>query len=52
MNNDLNQAPTYVKLAVDLIMVLEQSDVSPEDVLQALEIVKSDYTNKLAADQQ
>lgn len=47
MSNPLEQAPTHVKLAVDLIMLLEQHDVTPEDVLKALEIVKSDFEKKL-----
>jgi|TARA_R110001592_G_scaffold252315_1_gene515036 hypothetical protein len=36
-----------MKLAVDLIMILEQHDVAPEEVLKALEIVKSDFEKKL-----
>jgi len=47
MNNSLENAPTYVKLAVDLIMLLEQHEIPAEDVLAALEIVKSDFQNKL-----
>ncbi len=47
MTNPLKQAPTHVKLAVDLIMLLEQHDVAPEEVLKALEIVKSDFEKKL-----
>ena len=47
MNNALDQAPTHVKLAVDLIMLLEQHDVSAQDALAALEIVKADFENKL-----
>lgn len=47
MTNPLDQAPTHIKLAVDLIMILEQHDVAPEEVLKALEIVKSDFENKL-----
>lgn len=42
----LESAPDEIKLAVDLIMLLEQSDVSPETVLAALEIVRRDYENK------
>ncbi|MEI5639209.1 MULTISPECIES: DUF2496 domain-containing protein [unclassified Pseudoalteromonas] len=48
MNNALDQAPTHVKLAVDLIMLLEQHDVSAQDALAALEIVKADFENKLS----
>ncbi|MBH0078744.1 DUF2496 domain-containing protein [Pseudoalteromonas sp. NZS11] len=47
MTSPLDQAPTHIKLAVDLIMVLEQHDVAPEEVLKALEIVKSDFEKKL-----
>ena len=47
MNNSLENAPTHVKLAVDLIMLLEQHELPAEDVLAALEIVKSDFQNKL-----
>ena len=47
MSNSLENAPTHVKLAVDLIMLLEQHDLPAEDVLAALEIVKSDFQNKL-----
>ena len=47
MTSPLEQAPTHIKLAVDLIMILEQHDVAPEEVLKALEIVKSDFEKKL-----
>ncbi|MBH0055601.1 YbaM family protein [Pseudoalteromonas sp. SWXJZ94C] len=43
MTNPLDQAPKHIKLAVDLIMILEQHDVAPEEVLKALEIVKNDF---------
>ncbi|BDF93936.1 MULTISPECIES: DUF2496 domain-containing protein [Pseudoalteromonas] len=46
MTKELEQAPTHVKLAVDLIMLLEQHEVAPEDVLNALEIIKADYERK------
>ncbi|TCV94430.1 DUF2496 domain-containing protein [Biostraticola tofi] len=36
-----------VKLAVDLIMLLESNEVEPEVVLDAIEIVKKDYQSKL-----
>ncbi|MFD1801599.1 pleiotropic regulatory protein RsmS [Mixta tenebrionis] len=42
----LESASDEIKLAVDLIMLLEQSDVAPETVLAALEIVRRDYENK------
>jgi len=47
MSNPLEDAPSHVKLAVDLIMILEQHDVEPEEVLKALDIVKSDFEKKL-----
>lgn len=47
MSNSLENAPTHVKLAVDLIMLLEQHELPAEDVLAAIEIVKSDFQNKL-----
>jgi len=43
MSSELESAPNYIKIAVDLIMLLEQNDVPAEDVLAALEIVKSDF---------
>ena len=48
MTSPLDNAPTHVKLAVDLIMLLEQHEVAPEDVLKALELVKSDFEQKQA----
>ncbi|KZN36790.1 pleiotropic regulatory protein RsmS [Pseudoalteromonas luteoviolacea] len=47
----LDDAPQHVKLAVDLIMLLEQNEVVPEDVLKALEIVKQDFSNKIQLEQ-
>ena len=43
----LENAPDDVKLAVDLIMLLEENQVSAQTVLGALEIIKRDYENKL-----
>ncbi|MAD05381.1 DUF2496 domain-containing protein [Pseudoalteromonas shioyasakiensis] len=48
MSSELEHAPDYIKIAVDLIMLLEQNDVPAEDVLAALEIVKSDFEKKLS----
>ena len=42
----LENAPDEVKLAVDLIVLLEENQVAPETVLKALEIVKRDYEKK------
>ncbi|EWH08198.1 hypothetical protein DS2_18553 [Catenovulum agarivorans DS-2] len=43
----LDSAPNHVKLAVDLIYLLETNDLEPEDVLQALKIVEDDFKQKL-----
>ena len=43
----LENAPDEVTLAVDLIMLLEENQVSAQTVLGALEIIKRDYENKL-----
>ncbi len=44
----LENAPDDVKLAVDLIMLLESHDIAPDVVLSALEMVKRDFVKKLA----
>ncbi|WP_071601371.1 pleiotropic regulatory protein RsmS [Dickeya chrysanthemi] len=43
-----NETPD-VKLAVDLIMLLEENQIAPEVVLAALEIVRRDYQLKADA---
>ena len=43
----LENAPDDIKLAVDLIELLESNQIAPEIVLSALEIVRKDYLNKL-----
>lgn len=43
----LENAPDEVKLAVDLIVLLEENQVSPDTVLKALEIIKQDYERKM-----
>ncbi|MDA8477543.1 pleiotropic regulatory protein RsmS [Citrobacter sp. Awk 4] len=51
----LENAPDEVKLAVDLIMLLEEHNVAPDTVLKALEIIKRDYerkTQQLASSQE
>lgn len=45
----LEQAPDEVKLAVDLIMLLEQHQIPNATVLAALEIVRQDYLRKQEA---
>lgn len=44
---NLSEAPAYVKLAVDLIMLLEQNDIAADVAIEALEIVKQDCQRKL-----
>lgn len=39
----LEQAPDHIKLAVDLIEMLESAQLSKETILQALEIVVTDF---------
>lgn len=43
----LENAPDDVKLAVDLIELLEINNIAPQIVLSALEMVRQDYVNKL-----
>ena len=43
----LENAPDEVKLAVDLIMLLENHEIAAETVLKALEIVRRDFEGKL-----
>lgn len=45
-SSSLESAPAEVKLAVDLIYLLEANEIDPETALKALEIVKSDLLNK------
>ncbi len=44
----LENAAPEVKLAVDLIMLLENNAIEPTVVLAALEIVRQDYLRKVA----
>lgn len=44
----LENAPDEVKLAVDLIMLLEQHHIPAETVLAALDIVRRDFITKQA----
>ena len=46
----LENAPQDVKLAVDLIMLLEESAIDPQTVLRALDIVRRDYERKMRED--
>lgn len=42
----LANAPKHVQLAIDLIMLLEQHELAPSDVIAALDIVKADFIAK------
>ncbi|WP_158007217.1 pleiotropic regulatory protein RsmS [Aliivibrio fischeri] len=42
----LDNAPDEIKLAVDLIYLLESNEVDKETAIKALEIVFSDFKNK------
>ncbi|MGB9096517.1 pleiotropic regulatory protein RsmS [Erwinia sp.] len=48
----LENAPEEVKLAVDLIMLLEENSLSPQTVLAALAIVQKDFEAKIAKEKQ
>ncbi|WP_428776056.1 pleiotropic regulatory protein RsmS [Vibrio sp.] len=43
----LSKAPDHVKLAVDIIYLLESNNIEAEVALEAIEIVKSDLQQKL-----
>ncbi len=44
---DLDNAPEDIKLAVDLIFLLETNQIAPAVALKALEIVKKDLEEKI-----
>ncbi|KII75542.1 pleiotropic regulatory protein RsmS [Vibrio renipiscarius] len=44
----LDSAPDEIKLAVDLIYLLESNNVDPQTALEAIKIVQSDLQAKLA----
>lgn len=44
----LENASEEVKLAVDLIMLLEENNLAPQTVLAALAIVQKDFEKKAA----
>lgn len=46
MNAALDDAPDHIKLAVDLIMLLEQQQLDATVILAALDIVKRDFCQK------
>lgn len=43
----LDQAPDHIKLAVDLIELLESHNIEPSVAVDALTIVLKDFQNKL-----
>ena len=45
-NTGLETAPQEIKLAVDLIQLLEENELELETTIQALEIVLADFKNK------
>ncbi|MCL1057697.1 pleiotropic regulatory protein RsmS [Shewanella gelidimarina] len=45
----LAAAPAEVKLAVDLIFLLESNNIAPDVALAALKIVSADLESKLTA---
>jgi len=45
-NQSLENAPEHIKLAVDLIQMLEQSDIDNATAIAALEIVLNDLKQK------
>ena len=47
----LENAPDDVKLAVDLIVLLEENQIPARTVLRALDIVKRVYEKKLQSDE-
>lgn len=51
-NTSLVDASPSIKLAVDLIQLLEDNQIETEVVLQALEIVTKDYQRKQKSHQE
>ncbi|MEQ9887010.1 pleiotropic regulatory protein RsmS [Pectobacterium zantedeschiae] len=47
----LENAPPEVKLAVDLIMLLEENKIEPRIVLAALAMVRTDFEKKLSQEE-
>ena len=46
--SSLDNAPEEVKLAVDLIYLLESNEIDPKVALEAIKIVQQDLQAKLA----
>ncbi|WP_210455506.1 pleiotropic regulatory protein RsmS [Vibrio crassostreae] len=49
-SSPLDNAPEEVKLAVDLIYLLESNEIDPKVALEAIKIVQQDLQAKLASD--
>ncbi|MFB1076189.1 pleiotropic regulatory protein RsmS [Photobacterium damselae] len=47
-NSPLDSAPAEIKLAVDLIYLLESNEIDPAIALAALAIVKTDLERKIS----
>ncbi|PAJ73394.1 hypothetical protein CJF42_16075 [Pseudoalteromonas sp. NBT06-2] len=47
MSSSLDSAPEHIKLAIDLIMLLEKEELESQVILDALEVVKNDFKKKL-----
>ena len=47
ITEQLKSEDEHIQLAVELIYLLETNEVSPNTVLKALDIVQSDFQNKL-----
>ncbi|HDZ5415021.1 MULTISPECIES: pleiotropic regulatory protein RsmS [Vibrio] len=47
--SSLDDAPEEIKLAVDLIYLLETNEIDPKIALKAIKIVQSDLENKINA---
>lgn len=43
----LDKAPDHIKLAVDLIELLETNNIAPDVAVEALHLVLKDFENKL-----
>ncbi|CAM3612267.1 pleiotropic regulatory protein RsmS [Vibrio aquimaris] len=48
---DLEQAPDEIKLAVDLIYLIESHNIDPKVAFEAIKIVTSDIERKLEDNQ-
>lgn len=47
ISSSLDSAPEHIKLAIDLIMLLEKEELESQVILDALEVVKNDFKKKL-----